>query len=412
MFNYLTTRVPEGYRVTHVDEPGVFFTVTKPNGKMVCDCPEYPKAPKGTCEHISQVVEYHRAKQATPPTRTRTVSRNRYPGRMGTLSLGLPPRPISPVLRTQPDKPTTTPVRAAHEAPSSGVSGFSLTVPAKATETPTAPPKPPTTAPLPPAEPSKTSLRLLSATPPATSPANGPAPRPAAPPARPALPEIHTSPTAQRLELPFRPDQIKQKDGAAYLDGASVIQRLNDALGTENWSFRLLGEPREVREEVSRPRPADRRHERPASGQGRLRRPRAHPQALRQVDRLFRGHPEVGRHRLHQALRPSARRGAASLLEGRHLPILPKRSTRSHQPDLSGAGRRRPGGGPVKAKLRFYILRWQVDGCEVCNRSTGELHTVSVNNGRSVGRCSCSEQPQPPWIRCDAPGSGPPPPDG
>ncbi len=41
MFNYLTTRVPEGYRVTHVDEPGVFFTVTKPNGKMVCDCPEY-----------------------------------------------------------------------------------------------------------------------------------------------------------------------------------------------------------------------------------------------------------------------------------------------------------------------------------------------------------------------------------
>ena len=28
MFSYLTTRVPGGYRVTHVNEPGVFFTVT------------------------------------------------------------------------------------------------------------------------------------------------------------------------------------------------------------------------------------------------------------------------------------------------------------------------------------------------------------------------------------------------
>jgi len=54
----------------------------------------------------------------------------------------------------------------------------------------------------------------------------------------------------------------------------------------------------------------------------------------------------------------------------------------------------------VKARLRFYVLRWQVNGCEVCNRSAGELHTVSVNNGRSVGRCSCSEQAEAPWIRC------------
>jgi len=54
----------------------------------------------------------------------------------------------------------------------------------------------------------------------------------------------------------------------------------------------------------------------------------------------------------------------------------------------------------VKARLHFYILRWQVDGCEVCNRSTGELDTVTVNNGRFVGRCSCSEQPEAPWTRC------------
>jgi len=54
----------------------------------------------------------------------------------------------------------------------------------------------------------------------------------------------------------------------------------------------------------------------------------------------------------------------------------------------------------VKARVHFYILQWQVDGCEVCNRSTGELHTVGVSNGRFVGRCSCSEQPEAPWSRC------------
>jgi len=251
MFEYLTTRVSGGYRVTHVNEPGVFFTVTKPNGKMVCDCPEYSQAPKGTCEHISQVIEYHRRNQVTT-TPSRTVSRNRYAGRMGTLTLGLPPRPISTNGRTQPpnpnttlvhsqpDKPAARPAATTHEQPSGAASAPSLTTQ----------PNPPTAATPAPAEPPNNGAARPS---PAAPPTNGDSRRPAVSPAASAahaLPNIQKSPTAQRLELAFRPDQIKQKDGAAYLDGASVIQRLNDVLGTENWSFRLLGDPREVREEV------------------------------------------------------------------------------------------------------------------------------------------------------------------
>jgi hypothetical protein len=51
------------------------------------------------------------------------------------------------------------------------------------------------------------------------------------------------SPTALRLEHPFRADQIKLKDDRPYVEGAAVVQRLNDVLGTKNWSFVLVGEP-------------------------------------------------------------------------------------------------------------------------------------------------------------------------
>jgi hypothetical protein len=61
---------------------------------------------------------------------------------------------------------------------------------------------------------------------------------------------VSKSPTALGLEHPFRHDQIKSKAGMPYIDGASVIQRLNDVLGTENWSFVLLGEPTKMNEEV------------------------------------------------------------------------------------------------------------------------------------------------------------------
>ncbi len=35
-----------------------------------------------------------------------------------------------------------------------------------------------------------------------------------------------------------------------HVDGASVIQRLNDVLGTGNWSFRVLGDPVQLEKEV------------------------------------------------------------------------------------------------------------------------------------------------------------------
>jgi hypothetical protein len=65
-----------------------------------------------------------------------------------------------------------------------------------------------------------------------------------------ALPILAQSETVRLLELPFRLDQIKLKDDVPYVDGASVIQRLNDVLGTARWSFRLLGGPLEVRDEI------------------------------------------------------------------------------------------------------------------------------------------------------------------
>jgi hypothetical protein len=66
----------------------------------------------------------------------------------------------------------------------------------------------------------------------------------------PAIPELRKTATAWFLEHPFRVDQIKVKDGVKYIDGASVIQRLNDVLGTANWSFRILGEPIQLPDEV------------------------------------------------------------------------------------------------------------------------------------------------------------------
>ncbi|RPJ57650.1 MAG: hypothetical protein EHM23_19835 [Acidobacteria bacterium] len=65
-----------------------------------------------------------------------------------------------------------------------------------------------------------------------------------------AIPELEKDLVAWCLEHPFRPDQIKLKDGVQDVDGASVIQRLNDVLGTANWSFRILGDPVQLEKEV------------------------------------------------------------------------------------------------------------------------------------------------------------------
>jgi hypothetical protein len=35
-----------------------------------------------------------------------------------------------------------------------------------------------------------------------------------------------------------------------YIDGASVIQRLNDVLGPHGWNFKLIGEPQHLKDEV------------------------------------------------------------------------------------------------------------------------------------------------------------------
>jgi hypothetical protein len=66
-----------------------------------------------------------------------------------------------------------------------------------------------------------------------------------------ALPRVPKSPTALRLEHPFRADQIKLKDDRPYVEGAAVLQRLNDVLGTQNWSFVLVGEPQVGSAEVT-----------------------------------------------------------------------------------------------------------------------------------------------------------------
>ena len=52
------------------------------------------------------------------------------------------------------------------------------------------------------------------------------------------------------LEYPFRPDQIqKRHDGLDYIEGAAVIQRLNDCLGFDGWNFEVL-EQSETEDEV------------------------------------------------------------------------------------------------------------------------------------------------------------------
>src|SRR2546425_3650256 len=138
MQQFITTKIPGGYRVAHADDPKIFFVVTRPNGKMLCTCPDYKNAPVGTCDHIVEVIAQH--------------------GR----SAG----------------------ERKHQAKA------------------------------------------------------------------PAVPEIRKTSTGWFLEYPFRADQVKVKDGVKYIDGASVIQRLNDVLGTANWSFTIIGEPIQLQEEV------------------------------------------------------------------------------------------------------------------------------------------------------------------
>lgn len=60
---------------------------------------------------------------------------------------------------------------------------------------------------------------------------------------------VEKSPTAAILEYPFREDQIRQKNGRDYVEGAAIIQRMNDALGFDGWSFSIL-EVKQIEEEI------------------------------------------------------------------------------------------------------------------------------------------------------------------
>jgi hypothetical protein len=54
-------------------------------------------------------------------------------------------------------------------------------------------------------------------------------------------PAVQKSSVAQLLEYPFRPDQVKRRpDGFDYIETSAVIQRLNDSLGYEGWSFEVV----------------------------------------------------------------------------------------------------------------------------------------------------------------------------
>ena len=139
------TKIEGGYEV--FDDENI-YTITKPNGKIVCDCPEFKLAPPGTCDHISELIgRFHNGNGQTLNPKPQTLEAN--------------PQPLA-----------------------------------------------------------KT------------------------------LPTVSKSQTSLALEHPFREDQIKSKNGLPYIDGASVIQRLNDVLGTENWSFVLQGEPNKMNDEI------------------------------------------------------------------------------------------------------------------------------------------------------------------
>ncbi len=159
MNNYQITKVEGGYEVVDPSVPGTRFRVTKPNGKMHCDCPDYRNAPKGTCDHIATIIDRFR-KPAPANQRTQDAGNG---------------RPVE----AQPAKGQAS--SADHET---------------------------------------------------------------------VIPELEKDQIAWHLEFPFRPEQIKLKDGVQYVDGASVIQRLNDVLGTAHWSFRILGDPVQLEKEV------------------------------------------------------------------------------------------------------------------------------------------------------------------
>ncbi len=49
------------YFLTDPDHPEESYKVQKPNGKIVCNCPDFRNAPPGTCDHIEALREHAQA---------------------------------------------------------------------------------------------------------------------------------------------------------------------------------------------------------------------------------------------------------------------------------------------------------------------------------------------------------------
>jgi len=48
------TKIKGGYEVLDGEN---IYEISKPNGKIVCDCPEFKLASPGTCDHIAELIE-------------------------------------------------------------------------------------------------------------------------------------------------------------------------------------------------------------------------------------------------------------------------------------------------------------------------------------------------------------------
>ncbi len=137
------------------------------------------------------------------------------------------------------------------------------------------------------------------------------------------------------LEYAFRPDQvrIRKQDGMRYIDGASVIQRLNDVLGPDGWSVKLLGEPQQLADRSDRPRPTRSLNRRPLDRPRGFRRPPLHPQERKHGAPLERRHRQGRGHRLHKTLQPTTRRGPGIVLRRRQLSLIPPHSEAAQNPE-------------------------------------------------------------------------------
>ena len=69
MQDFKIVKKGRAYFLTDPDHPEESYKVQKPNGKIVCNCPDFRNAPPGTCDHIEALREHAQA-QSPEPTET------------------------------------------------------------------------------------------------------------------------------------------------------------------------------------------------------------------------------------------------------------------------------------------------------------------------------------------------------